>query len=188
MTEQPHAGQPPTGGEGTPVGGEHQRSAGPAPGTGGRQTAAGPAPGTGDRPSAPGDYGWVAGGVVFAGVLMLVNGVLAILQGISAIAADDVYAPIGGYVYKINLTGWGWILVILGAVAVATGWGILKGAEWARMTGIFLASLSMIAQFMFLPYAPVWSVIMIALDFFVIWALAVYRPEGQQGHAVHGHA
>ncbi|WP_405616588.1 hypothetical protein [Streptomyces sp. NBC_00076] len=177
MTHQPHATQPPTGGGQQSTGGEQsppvrddtQRSAG--------------------GPSARGDYGGAptsaeagraAGGVVFAGVLMLVNGILAIFQGISALAKDDVWANLGDYVYKINLTGWGVILIVLGGLAVLTGGGILSGAAWARMTGIFLASLSMIAQFLFLPYQPVWSIVMIAVDVFVIWALAVYRPTREQ--------
>ncbi|MFI5687212.1 hypothetical protein [Streptomyces sp. NPDC051636] len=127
------------------------------------------------HPARPSSSGWAAGGAVFAGVLLLMNGILAVLQGISALAADDVWSRVGDYVYKINLTGWGWILVILGVIAVATGAGILKGAEWARFVGIVLAALGMVAQFLFLPYAPVWSIIMIGLDFFVIWALATYR-------------
>lgn len=135
------------------------RTPAPAPGVGGHQLA----------PSAP---GWATGGLVFAGVLMLVNGLLAILQGISAIAEDDVYGRIGDYVFKINLTAWGWILLALGAVVAGVGYGILKGAWWARVTGIFLASLSMVAHFLFLPYTPVWSVIMVGIDFFVILALA----------------
>ncbi|MEU2618628.1 hypothetical protein ABZ642_10725 [Streptomyces sp. NPDC007157] len=122
--------------------------------------------------------GWTSGGVVFAGVLLLMNGIFAILQGISAIATDDVYARVHDYVYKISLTGWGWILVILGALGVIAGAALLKGAPgWARVVGIFLAALSMVAQFLFLPYAPVWALIMIGIDFFVIWALAVYKPE-----------
>ncbi|MGW2960439.1 DUF7144 family membrane protein [Streptomyces sp. NPDC001220] len=122
--------------------------------------------------------GWTTGGVVFAGVLLLMNGIFAILQGISAIATDDVYARVHDYVYKISLTGWGWILVILGALGVIAGAALLKGAPgWARVVGIFLAALSMVAQFLFLPYAPIWALIMIGIDFFVIWALAVYKPE-----------
>ena len=157
MTQQPHATQP-------PVGEKQQPSAG-MPST--------PAPGLGPTPT---ETAWAAGGVVFAGVLMLMHGILSVFQGISLLAKDDVWARVGDYVYKINLTGWGVILVCLGAVAAITGAFILRGAAWARMTGIFLASLSMLAQFLFLPYAPVWSVIMIGIDFFVIWALAVYRP------------
>ncbi|MEU6544688.1 hypothetical protein [Streptomyces sp. NPDC046859] len=116
---------------------------------------------------------WFTGGLVFAGVLMLVDGVLAILQGISALAADDVYTQVGQYVFEANLTTWGWVLLALGVVAVCVGYGILKGAWWARITGIFLASLGMVAHFLFLPYAPVWSVIMVAVDFFVVLALAL---------------
>jgi len=149
MTQQPHA---------------TQSSAG---------TSATPAPGLGPTPA---ESAWAAGGVVFAGVMMLMNGILAIFQGISLLADDDVWARVGDYVYKINHTGWGVILLCLGALAAVTGAFIFRGAGWARMTGIFLASLSMLAQFLFLPYAPVWSVIMIGIDFFVIWALAVYRP------------
>lgn len=132
--------------------------------------------GTGSAPRSAGNA-WTSGGTVFAGVLMLVNGLLAVLQGIAAIAEDDVYARLGDYVYEVSLTGWGWILVILGVVAAATGAGILQGAAWARAVGILLASLSLIAQFLFLPYAPLWSMIMIAIDFFVIWALATHQPR-----------
>lgn len=120
----------------------------------------------------PGGSGFATGGLVFAGVLMLVNGVMAILQGISALAKDDVYNRVGDYVYKIDLTGWGVIMLVLGVVLLGVGYGVLKGAWWARMTGIFLASMSMVLHFLFLPYAPVWSVIMAGVDFFVIWALA----------------
>ncbi|MEV5342585.1 hypothetical protein AB0K93_29485 [Streptomyces sp. NPDC052676] len=120
---------------------------------------------------------WAYGGATFAGVLMLLHGVLAVFQGIAAIAEDDVYARLGDYVYEINLTGWGWILLILGVIAAVTGWGILSGAEWARAVGIALAALSLVAQFLFLPYAPLWSLIMMLLAVFVIWALATYRPR-----------
>ncbi|RZU30123.1 hypothetical protein EV284_5079 [Streptomyces sp. BK022] len=123
--------------------------------------------------------GLAEGGAVFAGVLMLVNGILHIFQGISAIALDDVYARINAYVYKIDLTGWGWILLVAGVIVVATGAGVLMGASWARVVGIVITSLGLILQFLFLPYSPIWSLILIALDFFIIWALATWHPEGR---------
>lgn len=169
----------------------HPRATDAAHGTPGSRTTWGSAetrpgsasaPGTGGSRPGPSGYNWTTGGLVFAGVLMLVNGLLAILQGISAIAEDDVYGRIGDYVFEINLMAWGWILLGLGVVAVCVGYGILKGAWWARITGIFLASLSMVAHFLFLPYTPVWSVIMVGIDFFVILALAtapdVSRADG----------
>ncbi|GEC03396.1 hypothetical protein SSP24_10510 [Streptomyces spinoverrucosus] len=123
--------------------------------------------------------GWVTGGTVFAGVLMLCGGLLAVLQGIAAIAADDVYARVGTYVYELNLTGWGWIHLVVGVLVAVTGWGLLMGAAWARVAGITLAALSLILQFLFLPYQPVWSVVMMAIDVFVIWALASYREPAR---------
>ncbi|MEV3853874.1 hypothetical protein AB0J38_06055 [Streptomyces sp. NPDC050095] len=116
--------------------------------------------------------GWATGGTVFAGVLMLVSGVLGVLNGIAGIAKDDVYGRIGDYVYSFNLSTWGWIHLIIGILVAITGWGILKGADWARGAGIGLAALYIVEYFMFLPYAPVWSVISIGIGVFVIWALA----------------
>ncbi|MFI7385159.1 hypothetical protein [Streptomyces sp. NPDC049813] len=136
-----------------------------------------------DRTAAPtvgddrGD-GWATGGSVFAGVLMLVSGIIGILNGIAGIAKDDVYARLGDYVYSFNLTTWGWIHLILGILVALTGWGILKGADWARGAGIALAALYIVEYFLFLPYAPVWSLISIGIGVFVIWALASepHRP------------
>ncbi|MDH6628241.1 hypothetical protein M2271_006073 [Streptomyces sp. LBL] len=176
MTQQPHATQPPSGGGQQPTGGQSKsewddtRRAGGSPSGRGEH---------GYAPT-PGEPGWVTGGVVFAGVLMLVNGILAIFQGISALAKDDVWASLGDYVYKVNLTGWGVILLVLGVLSALTGAGILRGEPWARIVGIFLASLNMVAQFLFLPYSPVWSIIMIAVNVFVIWALAAHRPADKQ--------
>ncbi|MFF2101441.1 hypothetical protein [Streptomyces sp. NPDC058202] len=168
------ASQPPTPPPGGGTG--PQPSGGDMPLWGDQWSGAAPA-GGGLGPPPSGDGAWVAGGVTFAGVLLLVNGFLNILQGISAIAKDDVYTRVNDYVYRINLTGWGWILLVVGVIAAVVGAGILKGAAWARVTGIALAAVSMLFHFMFLPYAPIWSVIMIAIDVFVIWALAAYRPH-----------
>lgn len=112
---------------------------------------------------------------MFAGVLMLVNGVLGVLAGIAGIAKDDVYARLGDYVYKFNLTTWGWIHLVLGVLIAVTGWGILKGAEWARAAGVALAAVGMVAQFLWLPYTPLWALISLALGAFVIWALCTDR-------------
>ncbi|MDX2918514.1 MULTISPECIES: hypothetical protein [Streptomyces] len=123
------------------------------------------------RPGSP----WAAGGTVFAGVLLFVDGVLGVLKGIAGIASNDVYTRINDYVFKFNVTSWGWIHLILGVVLVLVGLGILKGAAWARGAGVALASLNLIANFMWLPYTPVWAIVTIAIDVFVIWALCTDR-------------
>ncbi|MGV9882739.1 DUF7144 family membrane protein [Streptomyces sp. NPDC003006] len=134
------------------------------------------------KPDHGGEHGggkdvWTTGGTMFAGVLMLVNGLLGVFAGIAGIAKDDVYERIGDYVYKFNLTTWGWIHLVLGIVIAVTGWGILMGASWAKAAGVALAALGVVAQFLWLPYTPVWAFISIALGVFVIWALCTDRPD-----------
>ncbi|WP_105974819.1 DUF7144 family membrane protein [Streptomyces geranii] len=122
------------------------------------------------RPS-PAPSPWAAGGVVFAGVLMMVSGILGILNGIAGIATDDVYQRIGNYMYEFSLTTWGVIHLVMGVLIAFAGWGVLQGMAWARGVGVALTALYLVEYFMFLPYAPVWSVISIAIGVFVIWSL-----------------
>ncbi|WP_328944797.1 hypothetical protein OG259_28195 [Streptomyces sp. NBC_00250] len=135
--------------------------------TGGQGTA-GAAPGTAHRSEGGGVAG---GGTVFAAVLLSLSGVLAILQGIAAIAEDDVYARVGSYVFEFDLTSWGWIHLVLGIVVTLTGVGLFMHANWARAAGICLAGLSMIANFLWLPYQPWWAITLLAINVFIIWAL-----------------
>ncbi|MER7947503.1 hypothetical protein ABTY59_08965 [Streptomyces sp. NPDC096079] len=121
---------------------------------------------------------WAAGGTLFAGVLMLVTGFMDIFQGIAGIAEDDIYTRVGDYVFKFNLTTWGWIHLILGIIVAIAGFGILKGAEWGRIAGISLASLNVLFQFLFLPYQPWWALFSMAISVFVIWALATDEAYG----------
>ncbi|MFF1644227.1 hypothetical protein [Streptomyces sp. NPDC058240] len=114
---------------------------------------------------------WAASGIIFAGVLLLVDGVLGVIKGISGIASDDVYAQVRNYTFKFDVTSWGWIHLVLGIVLGIVGWGILKGAAWARATGVVLAAISLIINFVWLPYQPIWAIVSIAIDGFVIWAL-----------------
>ncbi|MFE1902473.1 hypothetical protein ACFW96_02225 [Streptomyces gardneri] len=118
-----------------------------------------------------GGGGLASGGTVFAAVLLSLAGVLGILQGITAIANDDVYARVGDYVFEFDLTAWGWIHLVLGVVLVLISVGLFKGADWARAGGITLAGLSAVANFLWLPYQPWWALTLLAIDVFIIWAL-----------------
>ncbi|MFG3404605.1 hypothetical protein [Streptomyces sp. NPDC048142] len=138
-----------------------------------------PTPGA-SRPADPRPGGgsgspWAAGGTVFAGVLLFVDGILGVLKGIAGIASDDVYTRINDYVFKFSVTSWGWIHLVLGVILILVGLGILKGATWARGAGVGLAALNLIANFMWLPYTPVWAIVTIAIDVFIIWALCTDR-------------
>lgn len=118
---------------------------------------------------------WANGLSIFAGSLMVVAGVWQVLVGVSALIRDTVYVTTPNYIYSFDLTGWGWTHLLLGILIGVAGACVLLGQTWARVVGIVLASLSLISNFLFLPYYPLWSILVIALDIAVIWALAVYR-------------
>lgn len=109
--------------------------------------------------------------VTFAGVMLAMMSVFQILEGISAAANDTVYVRGLNYTYEFDVTAWGWIHIIIGVIGLATGIGILVGQQWARLCGIAIAALSMLTNFAFMPYYPIWTFVIIAFDVFVIWAL-----------------
>jgi hypothetical protein len=121
--------------------------------------------------------GIAAGTSIAAAILLLTVGVLSIFEGISAVAEDDLIVVGADYVYKFDTTTWGWIHIVIGILLVVAALGLMTGAMWARVVAIVLAALSIIANFMWLPYYPAWSVLVIALNIVVIWAVATWRPE-----------
>ena len=113
---------------------------------------------------------------VFAAALLVVGGVWHVFAGIAALVHDEVYVSTPEYLYSFDLTGWGWIQLLLGILAGVAGCGILKGQTWARVVGIGFAMLSMAIQFLIIPIYPIW-LLMIALDGAIIFALATYRRD-----------
>ncbi|MBM7438714.1 hypothetical protein [Streptomyces sp. HB132] len=139
------------------------------------QSASAPGP---SRPAAPGpDSPWAASGAMFAGVVLLVDGVLAVVKGIAGVASDDVYTRINNYTFEFGITARGRIHLILGVILAFVGWSVLEGAARAWGVGIGLAALNLIANFVRLPYQPVWAIISVALDTFVIRALCAHRTK-----------
>ncbi|GGY41971.1 DUF7144 family membrane protein [Streptomyces tanashiensis] len=131
----------------------------------------GPRPGAAARSSAK--SGTSSGWVVFAAVLMIIGGLMALFSGIAAVAKDDVFAVTRNYVFEFDLTGWGWIHLIIGALLTLAGFALFTGATWARVVGVGLAGLAMLANFLWIPYAPFWAIVLIAINAFVIWALCI---------------
>ncbi|MFC9930764.1 hypothetical protein [Streptomyces sp. NPDC127190] len=120
---------------------------------------------------------WAGGLTMFAGVMLMVAGMLGVFRGIMAIAQDDVFVTTPNYVFKFDLTSWGWIHLVLGVIALVVSFGLFQPSLWARVGGITIAGLVIIANFLSLPYYPVWSVVMIALSGFIIWALCVVQRD-----------
>jgi hypothetical protein len=117
-----------------------------------------------------------------AATLLMLGGVLSFLTGLAALLGKAFFTSqpqytttVHNYAYHWNLTGWGWSSLVLGVIVVIAGIFVLLGQTWARWFGVVLALISAAGTFLFLPYYPFWSVIVIALDVFIIWALATAR-------------
>ena len=126
------------------------------------------------RTEPAGVSGWVTGGYAFAIVMLVIIGVFQAIAGLVAIIDDDFYVVGQNYTFNFDTSGWGWIHLLLGLLLILVGYFLYTGAVWAVVFAIVLAGLSAIANFFFIPYYPFWSILVIALDIWVIWALT--RP------------
>jgi hypothetical protein len=123
--------------------------------------------------------GWV-GWIVFAATIMIIQGVMEFIAGLSGILRDEQYFLGGiadGQVLVFNYTAWGWIHLIFGVVLLLVGLALFTGSTMARVVAIVLIGLNLVAQFTWVGVYPWWSLIMIAVDFFVLYALVVHGGE-----------
>ena len=115
-------------------------------------------------------------GSAFAGVMLLVVGVCQFLQGLVAVInGNTFYVTTPQYIFQLNVSAWGWIHLIIGIVVAVAGYFIFTGNVVARGFGMVLAGAQAIVNFMWLPNYPLWSLVIIAIDVFVIWSLATTR-------------
>lgn len=132
---------------------------------------------------------WATGGMIFAATMLLIIGIFQILEGIAALTADEFFILAPGYAYEVTIPTWGWIHLIVGAIMVVTGLFLYTGMMWARIVGVVIAGISAIEQFFFLPYFPLWSLLIIAVNVFIIWAITTARPgalAAMEERMIHG--
>jgi hypothetical protein len=114
---------------------------------------------------------------MFASALLIMGGVFQFLAGLAAIVNDTTFVVGVEYIYKFDTTTWGWIHMLLGILLFFGGFALLQGAVWARTVVVILAGISAVANFLWLPYQPWWSIIILTLDVFVIWAVTVHGRD-----------
>jgi hypothetical protein len=112
--------------------------------------------------------------VGFAGVLLIMVGLFHALQGLVALFSNDIYVAGRNYWFHFNFTTWGWIHLLLGVLTAGAGAALFWGATWARTVAVIAAAVSMVGSFMWLPHYPLWSLVIMALDVFVMWAAIVH--------------
>lgn len=115
-----------------------------------------------------------SGWVTFAGIMMIVAGFFQAIAGFVALFKPSLYVSAGSQMWILNFTQWGWAHLILGIVLVLSAFSLFAGQTWGRIVAITLATLSAIANFAFITVYPFWSIMIIAIDIFVIYAVATH--------------
>jgi hypothetical protein len=115
--------------------------------------------------------GWAVGGIAFAGTMMVLIGVFQALAGLVAIFNDDFYVVAQNYTFDLDVSAWGWIHLLVGLGILAVGFGLFARKAWAGVAAIMLCMLSALVNFFFIPYYPIWSLLVIGLNVWVIWSV-----------------
>jgi len=160
---------------GTAAGAETAAAPGTGQAGGAHRYVPRPAPGYDDVTRDRGPRGAVIGLTMMASVFLMISGLFGFFEGLAAIIRGSFFVVLPNYVYSLSATGWGWVQLITGVVAFATGAALMWDKFWARILGSVIAGLSAVVNFVFLPYYPVWAIIIIAVDVLVIWALLTPR-------------
>jgi hypothetical protein len=121
--------------------------------------------------------GWTTGLIIFAAVMMIMAGGFQTFTGLVALFENEFYAATRNYLLQFDATTWGWVHLLLGLLVLFAGFAVLAGQIWGRVIGIILAVVSALANFAFIPYYPFWSLTIVALDVFIIWALAAHGRD-----------
>jgi hypothetical protein len=118
--------------------------------------------------------GWAWGGIAFAATMAVLIGTFQIMEGLVAIINDEFYVVARNYTFDLDVSAWGWIHLIVGIVMLVAGFGLYARSTWAGVFAIVIAALSAVANFFFVPYYPIWALLLIGLNVWIIWSLT--RP------------
>jgi Short repeat of unknown function (DUF308) len=113
------------------------------------------------------------GWVVFAGIMLMIAGILNVIWGIAAISNSKFFTANATYILS-SLHTWGWIILIIGVLEVLAAFSIWAGGEYGRWFGIVMASLNAIGALMSIGAYPFWALCLFGIDILVIYGLAAY--------------
>lgn len=121
----------------------------------------------------------MAGWIGFAGIMLVIVGAIDFFQGLIALFEDEYFVVTGSGFLVVDLTAWGWIMLIWGVLLVLAGLGLVGGQGWARWFAIVVVSVNFIAQLGFLGNSqfPLWSLTVMALNVIVLYALTARWSE-----------
>jgi hypothetical protein len=119
-----------------------------------------------------------AGWAFFAGVMMVIVGVFQLIKALTALFNQHYLLVTGsGLAVHVDISAWGWAHLVIGLVLIASGYGVVVGKMWGRVLGIILTAVSAIVNLLDIAAYPLWSIIIIAVDVVIIYALAVHGSD-----------
>ena len=127
-----------------------------------------------DHPHPTGWTGWVAFG---AAMIMLV-GTFDVIEGLVSLLGDSYYLTTSdGLTVDVSFTTLGWLQIGFGVLSLAIGVGIFLGATVALVAGVIITAFSAILHVAMIAAYPVWSMVVVAFNVIVIYALVVHGRE-----------
>jgi hypothetical protein len=120
--------------------------------------------------------GWTGWGY-FAAWVLLLDGIFGVLQGVVLLVAHDTYFVARGSLFVFDLSGWGWWCLVVGLIVIGVSIALFVGQTWARVIAVILAVISATGQLLLIPAQPWWSIIIIAVDVLIIYALTAHGRE-----------
>jgi len=128
--------------------------------------------------------GWV-GWIVFAGTMMMILGVFHMFEGLIALFRHaEIHFPTSGLTVQVNYTQWGWLQLIAGALVFLAGLGLFTGRMWARALAVVLVVISALVNFAWMAAFPFWSITLLAVDFFVLYAIIAHGGEMKEAREI----
>jgi len=121
--------------------------------------------------------GAAVGWTLFAAFMMVMIGFWWVMAGFVGLINDEFFVTTRNYIFKFDATAWGWIHLIIGLLVLFAGFGLFTGAVWARTVGVILALVATLAGFAWLPWYPLWAILIIAASITVIWALTAHGRD-----------
>ncbi len=112
--------------------------------------------------------GWIG----FAGVMLILAGLLDIVNGLWAL--DHKNSPADLLLYSENLEAWGWFYIVVGLVLVVTGFFVFQRAPWAVTVGVVVAIIGAVTNMFWIFQFPLASIVLVIINVLVLYALVVY--------------
>ena len=123
--------------------------------------------------------GWV-GWIVFAAIMLIMLGVFDIIAGLIAIFDDRWLVGSAGKLFVWDSTAWGWITLIIGIVILFAAFAVMQGKIWGRAVAVGFAVINAVNQLSTIRAYPIWSLVVMTLCVFVIYAMIVHGGELRQ--------